>query len=209
MIPLNSAIKLAATTYENGDPIRPDYLECLYNYVKNLVPDGGTILEVGTKLGDSTIAMGAACVGRGIKIYTVDPVFRTGFWHCADAHKLDGHWYHSSYEVWQERIRKCGLEGIIETLAMTSEEALVGWNRPLDLAVIDGCHTYDAVTIDCRWLEHVKIGGYAAFDDWFDEIERAVRNYINGKSWQILHENTKPQDGYMVTTLLRKNGRVN
>ena len=188
----------------DGQPYRVDYLECLYNYAKNLVPDGGTILEVGTKLGDSTIAMGAACVGRRVKIYTVDPVFKTGSWHCADAHKPDGHWYHSSYETWQERIRKCGLEGIVETLAMMSEEALVGWDKPLDLVVIDGEHTYTAVTIDCQWLEHVKAGGHAAFDDWFDEIERAVRGYTNDKPWQILHESIGPQNGYMVTTLLRR-----
>ena len=206
MIPLGEAVRLAATLDENGNPIRPDYLKCLYGYAKNLVADGGTILEIGTRLGDSTIAMGAACVGRGVKIHTVDPVFRTGEWHCADAHNPDGHWSRSSYQAWQERIRNAGLEGTIETLALTSKEALAGWNKPLDFVVVDGEHTYGAVTIDCHWLEHVKAGGYCAFDDWIADVERAVRDYIKGKPWRILHESTQPPNGDLVVTLLQKTG---
>lgn len=51
-------------------------------------------------------------------------------------------------------------------LRMTSEEAVRGWNVPLDFLFIDGDHSYNAVLFDLtHWTPHLKPGGLLAMHD--------------------------------------------
>jgi hypothetical protein len=206
---------------ETSETPRPDFVECLYKYARDLAGPQSLIQEVGCGKGDSTIALAMGCRDASggallppAGVITIEPGFATGTFTFPDPHQSEGYTWKYDLDAFRKRCKRCGVSGCISYLPMTSEEALrrVGnfvelQGQPLNLFFCDGAHTYEAVSIDCRWMEFVQAGGWAVFDDWIEPVERAVRDYLSAhpeQGWTILHESTKPKDGDMVVTLLQK-----
>lgn len=205
MINLEKMLEMACDVV-GGSRYREDYYTNLYNAVLAYVPEGGRVLEIGTHKGNSAIAMGCAAHGRGIEVHTVDPLYRTGSYHFADCNNKNGYTFHNSEEDFCKRIADCGLAEVVTLHANTSQELLEVWERPLDLVLIDGAHTYEDVLIDCGWLDKIKPFGFAMFDDWLQEVSLAVIRFISDRpEWSFIYQSTFPSQGWMCTTTLRKN----
>ena len=183
---------------------RPDYLASLYTYAKRM-RHPGLIVEIGTQRGESTVVMGHAIRHTGSHILTIDPVFRPDGAHYRDEHqgalfdKMD--WYGL-----METIKEQRLEGYITLVPDYSYNVLARWDgRPIDLLFVDGAHTYADVLKDCQWMEYVRPGNFAVFDDWFHEIEQAVKFYLQGKPhWHFLHESIHQKTVDYCVTILRR-----
>jgi predicted O-methyltransferase YrrM len=87
--------------------------------------------------------------------------------------------------------------GIVEWLRTRSDEAVHGWNRPIDFLFIDGDHSYEAVARDFEdWSPHVLPEGTIAFHDaltgasWMDESFGSARfvSELNGADgeWRMV-----------------------
>ena len=117
----------------------------------NLVPDNGTIVEIGTALGGTTKIFHHATLNRGVKIYTIDimPFQRA---------------YHNLKETGVTIINRPSVE-----CARTWK---IKVNRPIDLLYIDGDHNFQCVFEDFNsWLPFMKSGGVVVFHD-YDPVER-------------------------------------
>ena len=197
-ISMEEAIQMAGAS-------RPDFLGSLYTYAVKL-PDNSLIVEIGTNQAQSTIAMACAIRGTNSRIITIDPVFRTGEVWVRDAHWKGSGCYESNIRDVLNKITAAGLDGIVSIVPDYSFNVLTRWDgRMIDLLHVDGAHTYNDVLRDCDWMQFVKPGRWAAFDDWIAPVERAVIEYVSGHpEWQLLHKSTDSPDGDMVVTLLQK-----
>ena len=187
----------------NPENYREDYLSCLYDYA-SMLKKPCRIVEIGCYEGQSTIMMAAAISGSESGLYTIDPILKSGKALIPDALKPDGHLREIIPERVLERFRLFG--ETIHPIPEYSWDAIQTWRLPIDLLFVDGEHTREAVTQDLEWMAFVRAGGYAAFDDWIDPIERTVMDYIDKyKGWRVLHESTDPLDGIMSITLFQRN----
>lgn len=115
------------------------------------VPDGGTIVEIGTAEGATAKLMRDACADRGVEIYTVD--------------------------IAPSRIARQVLEGSgVHVIAQPSESFAQSWaasvGRPIDFLFIDGNHDLQHVVADWNvWTPHLATGARVAFHD-FDPPRR-------------------------------------
>ena len=116
-----------------------------------LVPNGGTIVEIGTALGGTATIFNRATKEKNVSIYTVD------ISPSARAYK--------------------NLEGTgVNIIASASEIAAESWaeniGKPIDLLFIDGNHHFEYVFQDYElWRRYVKPGGTIVFHD-YDPDER-------------------------------------
>lgn len=178
-----------AITMLPQDEIRPDYLLALYSLVLDL-PKPALILEIGCWLGQSTLMMACAGQGTDTHIISVDPVFVYGE-HSSIKEPGRIFTYRSSLIALMLRIGSARLDGYISIVPEFSERLITRWdNRQLDFLLVDGERSPDAVSRDCFWMQHVKPGGYCAFDDWHLEPVRAsVGKYMESHpEWEIFRD---------------------
>ncbi len=119
------------------------------------VPGEGAVVEIGSAEGKSTIwmASGLKAAARTGKLYAIDP--------------------HESYlgrdnthDGFVGNMERAGVEDVVVGMAMTSEQASRGWDRPVRLLFVDGDHSYESVRLDCElWSRHLIGGGVIAFHD--------------------------------------------
>lgn len=126
------------------------------------VPVGGTIVEIGSHLGKSTVAM-SRVAKRGVMIYAIDP------W---DDRLVNGEMCINRLDQFLENIKSC--KNIIP-VARKSEDAIKEWiedsgENKIDLLFIDGDHTKDGCLHDLQaWVPHVKKGGVVLLHDFTEE----------------------------------------
>lgn len=184
---------------------RLDHLYYLYYYA-SLLPEKATIVEIGTQHGESTIAMAMAIKENGGHIFTVDPALLSDIEK--DQRKNDLNRYEvlsSSKSIVMENLHAADVEHIVTLLPEISENVLKNWDKKLDMVFVDGTHTYPAVFIDCQWMEHVKGGGLAVFDDWMAPVEVAVKDYLKGRQdWELITNSCNQPLGYPWKTVFLK-----
>jgi len=136
-------------------------------YAARYGPSEGTIVEIGSFKGKSTIwlAKGSKRVGRE-KIYAIDTHLGS------PEHRLGGQFAsHMPPEgttelVFRQNIRQADVEDWVVPLIMSSDDALRVWRDPIRLLFIDGEHAYEAVRNDfLNWQQYVVLGGFIAFHD--------------------------------------------
>ena len=170
-----------------------EYWSSLYSYM-SLLPMPARVVEIGGFYCQSTIMMVCALVGTGSRITTIDPIWQqNGMLIVPDAGQGE-----QGYEVDTglviQQLAHAGLNQYIEMIPRRSAEVYTTWTESLDCIFIDAEHTYEAVIQDCQWLQHIKIGGYAMFDDWhYGAIQQAAREYFaHHPGWSLIHENGNP-----------------
>lgn len=186
---------------------RLDHAYYLFHYA-SLLSDNSTILEIGTDKGASAVAMGMGIRGKNSKIITIDP----GMMSPEEIEQRKSEL--GEYQYWPnninnvlKNIRAAKLEGYIVLVPDTSENVLKRWDgRPIDMIHIDGSHTYKDVKIDCEWLQYIKSGRVAVFDDWMEPVEKAVTEYMNiHPEWELLTRSTVQPSGCPWKTVFWRN----
>lgn len=167
---------------------RLDHAYYLYHYA-SVLPYNSLIVEIGTLRGASAIAMGMGIKGKNSKIITIDPGLMP--YEDIEKRKPELNKYElqvNNLEKVLENIKKADLENYITIIPDTSENVLKRWDgRLIDMVHIDGSHKYEDVKVDCQWLQYVKHEGVAVFDDWFDPVQRAAKEYFADKrEWKTL-----------------------
>jgi predicted O-methyltransferase YrrM len=128
-----------------------------------------TVVEIGSYLGRSTIALGLGVrdAGGG-RVLAVDP-----------------HPYvDDRFAEFRQNIRRAELDEIVEPVRLTSHDARPGFDGPpVDVLFVDGMHTYDAVREDIEdWTTTLADGAVVAFNDPFlDGVSQALIEQVAAK----------------------------
>lgn len=130
----------------------------LWEEAKALEP-GGTVLEIGSHQGRSTVILGEALRPLGGTVIAVDP-FVEG--------RLFGGL--STKEKFERNIANNDLGDVVELVQDYSTELRKGWQRPFDLLYIDGKHDYWTVSDDLKWSVHLPEGGGIVIHDCYSSI---------------------------------------
>lgn len=146
------------------------------------VPPGGTIVELGSWMGRSTIVLGSASLsGPRAMVYAVD-LFTTSA--PADsktyAQFLD-HDVSDYLSLFQSNIRAAGVEEIVVPVRGLTTTTGREWTGPrIDLLFIDADHSYEGVRNDfLEWVGHCSPGARCAFHDYFNVDYRGVQRFVD------------------------------
>jgi predicted O-methyltransferase YrrM len=128
-------------------------------YKVQSLPLDATIIEIGSYMGRSTIAMGFACAGTDRKIY------------CIDKWEPNPEYPDISVDTWTSNITKFGLLSVVHPMRGDSKEMLSTWvdnkNLPRPRFIfIDGSHRYADVLSDFNLSYDIILnGGWIALHD--------------------------------------------
>lgn len=144
--------------------------DALYEQAKETIGDGA-VVEIGTAMGRSAIAM-SLC---GVDVITID----------YDRERVDS------------ALQNAGLCGTwIKTLAGDSREIAFGWQEPIALLFIDGWHDYHNISSDyAAWAPHVIPGGAIWFHDAYGAGWPDVQTLID----ELVASGTLTLEGYTGT----------
>lgn len=132
--------------------------EALYLLARQ-VPQGQTIVEIGSWQGKSTIWLAkGSLAGNGNSVYAIDP-------HCgSESHLNEGE--ANTEDVFHENMRKAEVDHIVVPLVRKSNEAIRTWKQDIGLLWIDGTHEYEEVKRDFQlWEPYLSSFGVVAFHD--------------------------------------------
>jgi len=131
----------------------------------------GSIVEVGSWKGRSTVCLALGAKKSRSKIYAIDP-------HIASREDKTANTKHE----FKRNIGRFGLSGRVVPMIMKSEDAAKKWppKRHLGLLWIDGSHEYKDVKQDFMlWEKHLQDGGLIAFhDSFFSGPSQIIKNYV-------------------------------
>jgi len=135
----------------------------------------GPCLEIGSYCGKSTVCIGTACREAGQVLFSVDH-------HQGSEEQQPGQEYFDpelfdpvagridTLRCFRDTLARAGLEDTVVSIVCRSELAARAWGTPLSLVFIDGGHSLETVSADCRnWSPHLMPGGWLMFHDVFPD----------------------------------------
>lgn len=134
-------------------------------------PARGTILEIGSYKGKSTVGLASIAQRYGLgPVVAVDP-------HTAPAVTDYGHGERqSSWEDFRATLRAAGVADSVEAHRAYSRDLATTWSRPLRFLWIDGDHTYAGAKADIDlFRRHLVPGAIVALHDVLHTFEGPVR----------------------------------
>lgn len=137
-------------------------------------PARGTILEIGTFKGKSTVGLASIAARYGLDpVVTVDP-------HTSPSvTDPDLRGQASSWEDFRAALRAAGVEAAVEAHRAFSRDLARGWDRPIRFLWVDGDHTYAGTAEDLRlFRRHLADGAIVAFHDVLHTFEGPVRVFV-------------------------------
>lgn len=136
-------------------------------------PAEGANLEIGSFKGRSTVVLGSASKQWGLgKIVAVD-------FHMAETIPDDAIRNRSTFEEFQETIRKSGLEEVVDVVKAYSRDLASHWNRPLRFLWIDGDHSYAGVMEDLKLFSpHLADGAMVVMHDVLHPMDGPLRVFL-------------------------------
>ncbi len=127
------------------------------DFLMSHVPSNSLVMEIGCGYGQTTRRFAE----KGNKVYAIDP-----FLPHKDSKLLMGENPDKIKEKFFNHLCDEILQEKVIFYNKTSENALKHYDgTKLDFIFIDGEHSYKALEIDIKWLEHLKEGGLVAFHD--------------------------------------------
>lgn len=142
------------------------------------VPANGTIVELGSYQGKSTLELAQGAKVSSSMVYTVDP---HDYYHArgTDYGALDNN-------AFINNIAKHNAGDIVRVINLRSDQAAKAWEKPIDLMFIDASHEYDDVKKDFElWSPFVR--GKIAMHDTsglFPDVSRFVDELLADGQWQ-------------------------
>lgn len=146
----------------------------LFLLAKTLTSEG-EIVEIGSYLGKSTIAIakGIEASGEAQVVWAIDP--HEGVISLSQQEQ-------ATYKQFLKNIHNAGIEQLVKPLVMTSQQASKRWKKYIKFLFIDGLHDYKSVQSDIAyWSPFVVRGGVIAFHDGFcgqKGVEQAITKHI-------------------------------
>lgn len=124
------------------------------------VPDGATLVEIGSYCGRSTVFLGLAIKKKpAAMVYAVDH-------HLGSAEKEEEYGKIDTFNRFKANIKRFALEEKVVSLREKSLEAGQTFNRKIDLLFIDGGHDLGVVEADWKvWTGQLKKGGWVLLHD--------------------------------------------
>ncbi|MFF2086236.1 class I SAM-dependent methyltransferase [Nocardia sp. NPDC058176] len=152
----------------------PEEGHALYTAAREYAGDG-TILEIGTYCGKSTVYLGAAARETGAGVVTVDH-------HRGSEEHQPGWEYHDTTLIdpvtgvfdtltaFRRTMIRAGLTDTVTAIVGSSSAAARIWRTPLRMLFVDGGHTEEAAQRDYdNWVHWVAGGGLLAIHDVFPD----------------------------------------
>jgi predicted O-methyltransferase YrrM len=136
-------------------------------------PAPGTIVEIGSFKGKSTVALATVAEKYGLgQIVAIDP-------HVGDlgAHAQK---HADTFEEFRTSLKNAGVDTQVEAHREFSRDAARGWTRPIRLLWIDGDHTYSGCKEDFDLFSpFLAEHGVVAFHDSLNTFEGPIRVFVD------------------------------
>ena len=157
------------------------------------VPEGGSIVEIGSYKGSSTYAMALSCMDRNVKIYAVDTWMGSpgGIeeWGPKRGVLSAG----SYFPEFKANLKEMIDADIVIPLEMSSAGALMYEPRlEPHFIFIDGSHVYEDVLFDLTyWWERLQPNGILALHDsssdlrWHPQVKRALDRFMEMRQLEL------------------------
>ena len=123
------------------------------------LPEGATVLEIGSHQGRSTVVLGRALQARSGSLICVDPF--------VDGKLFGGQ---STRTKFEQNIEGAGISDLVTLEAEFSTRLRPTWAQRFDLLYIDGKHDYWTFTDDLLWARFLPPGGRILVHDAFSSI---------------------------------------
>ena len=138
----------------------------LYKAASRLRNHEGTIVEIGSYCGKSTLWLAAS--GQGV--YAIDP----------HEGRVSGGRFRSTYRTFVRNLTRAGLRSLVTPIVKTSHVASKTWKNPIKLLFIDGLHDELHAQEDyALWNNYVADGGmYSDVHDAWVGGSRGRTRYI-------------------------------
>lgn len=168
----------------------------LYGFVRAQKPV--VCVEIGSAQGKSACYIGQALKENGAgKLYAIDPHSVTN-WN--DSNSVE------TFDIIRRNIAAIGLEGQIEIIRSTSEDARREWKREIDFLFIDGDHSYEGIKRDFDlFAPHVRKFGLVVFHDTLWDLSPDPR-YSRADMGVPRFVEELRREGYPVITLPKNFG---
>ena len=145
------------------------------------VPAGGTIVELGSWMGGSTIMLAAGSLsGPKAKVHAVDTFAIVSENSLEYATRVGGEGP-DYFARFQSNIRQAGVDSLVEPIQSLTIAAAKAWKGPpIDLLFIDASHYYKDVARDfAEWAIHCAPGSYCVFHDYDLFGAPGVKKFVN------------------------------
>lgn len=165
---------LKGNKYNTFAYVEPDTWKYLYNLANDL-SDECTILEIGTYIGGTTIALALACKEREKgRVVTVDPSLPKCFYdnisfYCLNDYIIPFEMFSMDlYKLWEEKCDEYGLK------------------KNISILFLDGSHDYESVLFDLfAWNKFMLFNSKIVIHDYYHPIQTGVSK----ATYKFLSEN--------------------
>jgi predicted O-methyltransferase YrrM len=176
---------LPETVYNIYGFLSPDEAQLLYKLASE-VPAGGTVVEIGSFQGKSTVALGLGAKRAGAWVWAVDP---------HDDYQVNEttHYGMENHAALLKNLVEFGVADTVHVVALPSVDVINRWTgySRIDLLWIDGCHDYLAVQTDLAWSNWMSPDGKIALHDssgHYPDVTRALNEFLADGKWHILEQ---------------------
>ncbi len=144
------------------------------------VPNGGTIVELGSYRGKSTVALALGAQISGATVWTVDP-------H-ESYHQGDTDFGPLDNSAFLQNIVAAGVTDVVRVINLRSSTVRRIWEQSIDLVFLDANHEYEAVSRDFYvWATFVCESGLIAMHDTggnWPGVTQFVNELLAAGTWE-------------------------
>lgn len=135
----------------------------------------GAIVEIGSFEGYSTILLAKAARSYST-VYAIDP--HVGKLILSDEEESPHRG--NTWQRFSRNVNQAGVTEKIQALKVKTEQAVLGWQKPVGLLFIDGSHRYEDVKKDLLfWRSHLLPGSKVVFHDiWVVGVRKVIDEHI-------------------------------
>jgi predicted O-methyltransferase YrrM len=123
------------------------------------IDSGGTIVEIGSHQGRSTIVLGRSARTTGAQVIAVDPF--------VEGRLFGGAGTRARFE---HNVTAAGIDDVVRLIAGRSTELRPSWSQPLRMVYVDGKHDFWTARDDLRWADWLAPGAPLLLHDAFSSI---------------------------------------